>query len=275
MGGRGASWGVIRAAAVLALAVAVLGRVVASASSRAEHVTSRAEELEALMAIKAALHDPDGILGDWIVTAGRHRCRWTGVTCSVGRIDSLLLHHNSISGPIPDAIGGLPLLRHLSLSNNQLCGTIPDSLINSSSLFIMDLSFNNLSGTVQAFNIRNVLVSGNPLLRYPGCGGSCAASTVLQEEITVPALDPPTHPQSFAATIKIVVICVSTGSVGRDQGEGTNKVPKLDVFHSPSPANEPLLDNAPKSGPRRDYGIDGWRYVNTCFVDPCVLPKVC
>ncbi|KAM3407634.1 hypothetical protein ACQJBY_001168 [Aegilops geniculata] len=237
MGGRGASWGVIRAAAVLALAVAVLGGVVASASSRAEHVTSRAEELEALMAIKAALHDPDGILGDWIVTAGRHRCRWTGVTCSVGRIDSLqlqhmglagtlspaigklqrlrnlLLHHNSISGPIPDAIGGLPLLRHLSLSNNQLCGTIPDSLINSSSLFIMDLSFNNLSGTVQAFNIRNVLVSGNPLLRYPGCGGSCAASTVLQEEITAPALDPPTHPQSFAATIKIVVICVSIGSV--------------------------------------------------------------
>jgi hypothetical protein len=45
--------------------------------------------VEALMAIKAALQDPDGILGDWIVTAGRHRCRWTGVTCSVGRIDSL------------------------------------------------------------------------------------------------------------------------------------------------------------------------------------------
>ncbi|VAH02954.1 unnamed protein product [Triticum turgidum subsp. durum] len=236
MAGRGASWGVIRAAAVLALAVAVLGGVVASAS-RAEHVSSRAEELKALMAIKAALHDPDGILGDWIVTAGRHRCRWTGVTCSVGRIDSLqlqnmglagtlspaigklrrlrnlLLHHNSISGPIPDAIGGLPLLRHLSLSNNQLNGTIPDSLINSSSLFVMDLSFNNLSGTVEAFNIRNVLVSGNPLLRYPGCGGSCAASTVLQQEITVPALDPPTHSQSVAATIKLVVICVSIGSV--------------------------------------------------------------
>lgn len=33
-------------------------------------------------------------------------------------------------------------------------------------------------------------VSGNPLLRYPGCGGSCA-STVWQEELTVPALDPP------------------------------------------------------------------------------------
>uniref|UniRef100_A0A8I6WBT1 non-specific serine/threonine protein kinase n=3 Tax=Hordeum vulgare subsp. vulgare TaxID=112509 RepID=A0A8I6WBT1_HORVV len=233
MGERGASWGVIRAAPAVALAVAVLG-LAASASSTEELISSRAEELEALMAIRAALQDPDEILGDWIVTAGRHRCRWTGVTCSVGRIDTLqlqnmhlagtlppaigklrrlrnlLLDHNAISGPIPDAIGGLPLLRNLSLSNNQLNGTIPDSLINSRSLFIMDLSFNNLSGTVQAFNIKNVLLTGNPLLHYPGCGGSCA-STVWQKGITLSALDPPTYSQSFPASIKTVVMCLSIG----------------------------------------------------------------
>jgi hypothetical protein len=38
------------------------------------------------------------------------------------------LDHNAISGPIPDTLGGLPLLQRLDLSNNQLNGTIPQTL---------------------------------------------------------------------------------------------------------------------------------------------------
>jgi hypothetical protein len=38
------------------------------------------------------------------------------------------LDHNSISGPIPDTIGGLPLLQRLDLSGNQFNGTIPRTL---------------------------------------------------------------------------------------------------------------------------------------------------
>ena len=51
-------------------------------------------------------------------------CTWTGITCTVGHVTSLVLHDNNLSGSIPD-LAGLPNLRTLDLSFNQLRDTIP------------------------------------------------------------------------------------------------------------------------------------------------------
>ncbi|KAK1693093.1 hypothetical protein QYE76_009790 [Lolium multiflorum] len=261
MGERRAAVGVsVMRAAVM---VALLGLVAAASSSGADVLAdnlSSADQVEALVTIRAALRDPDNVLGGWVVTSGGDPCGWKGVTCSDGLIHTLelenmnlsgrlspaigklrqlrnlFLDHNSISGPIPDTIGGLPLLQRLDLSGNQFNGTIPrtlgdlrdlyfvklshnnlsgfipDSLIASYNLFILDLSSNNLSGTVQEFRIKNVLLEGNPLLRYPSCGTRCD-SIRAQEEVTVPVQNPPTHSQTYATSTKTVLLWMSTAFV--------------------------------------------------------------
>uniref|UniRef100_A0ACD5W615 Uncharacterized protein n=1 Tax=Avena sativa TaxID=4498 RepID=A0ACD5W615_AVESA len=168
--GRAAALGVIRAAVVLA----VLGLIAAASSSaRAEVLSSPADEVEALLTIRAALRDPDNFLGGWVVTSGGDPCSWMWVTCSAdglvselelgnknlsGRLSpaignlrqlrNLFLDHNAISGPIPDTIGGLPLLKKLDLSNNQFNGTIPHTLGDLKDLYYVKLSHNSLSGFI-------------------------------------------------------------------------------------------------------------------------------
>uniref|UniRef100_A0ACD5TKK5 Uncharacterized protein n=1 Tax=Avena sativa TaxID=4498 RepID=A0ACD5TKK5_AVESA len=252
MGQRRASFGVVLA--VLALVAA------ASSSAGAEVLPFPGDEVEALLTIRAALRDPDNFLGSWVVISGDDPCSWMWVSCSAdglvselelgnkdlsGRLSpaigklrqlrNLFLDHNAISGPIPDTIGGLPLLKSwtcqvtsstapyrthwvisrtsiMKLSHNRLSGFIPDPLISSDNLFILDLSFNNLSGTVSEFRIKNVFLNGNPLLRYPSCGARCG-SMRAQEEITVPSQDQRTHSQSFATSTKTVLLCMATAFV--------------------------------------------------------------
>jgi hypothetical protein len=49
----------------------------------------RALAVEALVSIRAALRDPDNVLGGWVVTSGGDPCGWKGVTCSDGLIHTL------------------------------------------------------------------------------------------------------------------------------------------------------------------------------------------
>ncbi|KAM0920733.1 hypothetical protein ACQ4PT_007304 [Festuca glaucescens] len=115
-------------------------------------------------------------------------------------------------GPIPNTTGGLPLLQKLDLSSNQFNGTIPRTLGDLRDLYFVDLSFNNLSGIVQEFRIKNVLLEGNPLLRYPSCGARCD-SMRAQEEVTVPVQNPRTHSQRYATSTKTVLLCMSAAFV--------------------------------------------------------------
>ncbi|KAM0920731.1 hypothetical protein ACQ4PT_007304 [Festuca glaucescens] len=237
MGERRAALGVsVMRAAVM---VALLGLVAAASSSGADVLSdnlSSADQVEALVTIRAALRDPDNVLGGWVVTSGGDPCGWKGVTCSGGLIHTLelenmnlsgrlspaigklrqlrnlFLDHNSISGPIPNTTGGLPLLQKLDLSSNQFNGTIPRTLGDLRDLYFVDLSFNNLSGIVQEFRIKNVLLEGNPLLRYPSCGARCD-SMRAQEEVTVPVQNPRTHSQRYATSTKTVLLCMSAAFV--------------------------------------------------------------
>ncbi len=68
---------------------------------------------------------------------------WHGITVdTLGRITEVNLSDNSLSGPLPGAIGNLEALKHLDLSKNPgLVGQLP------ASLFQLSLESLNLSGT--------------------------------------------------------------------------------------------------------------------------------
>ncbi|GLT30801.1 hypothetical protein SLA2020_055880 [Shorea laevis] len=127
-------------------------------------------EVQALMAIKASLHDPHGVLDNWDGNAV-DPCSWTMVTCnpdglviglgapsqnlsgtlspSIGNLTNLqivLLQNNNITGPIPSELGRILMLRTLDLSSNSLSGDVPSSLGNLRSLQYMRLNNNTLSG---------------------------------------------------------------------------------------------------------------------------------
>ncbi|EEE62489.1 hypothetical protein OsJ_17286 [Oryza sativa Japonica Group] len=155
---------------------------------------ARRATAEALLAVKAALHDTANVLADWnagsggVVVAGGGGgggpCNWSMVTCSktghvsvldlahrnlsgtlspaigkLRRLRLLFLQHNAISGPIPDTIGRLKVLQTLDLAYNHFTGTIPSILGHSKGIFLMDLSFNNLSGPAPVFSANSVLFS--------------------------------------------------------------------------------------------------------------------
>ena len=65
-------------------------------------------------------------------------------------LDSIALHDNNLSGAIPRELGNLPLLYELSLYNNNLSGTIPRELGNLTLLETLSLYNNNLSGAIPA-----------------------------------------------------------------------------------------------------------------------------
>ncbi|XP_042511376.1 protein NSP-INTERACTING KINASE 1-like [Macadamia integrifolia] len=127
-------------------------------------------EVQALIAIKASLEDPHGVLDDWDGDAV-DPCSWSMVTCSseslvialgipsqylsgtlspsIGNLTNLqkvLLQNNNISGPIPVELGKLLQLQTLDLSNNFFSGEIPSSLSRLRKLQYLRLNNNTLYG---------------------------------------------------------------------------------------------------------------------------------
>ncbi|CAD5173311.1 unnamed protein product [Musa acuminata subsp. malaccensis] len=129
-------------------------------------------EADALLALKAAIHDPSGALYAWNSADGH--CSWPGVACDPIRVFVLSLdltglnlsgtlspavgrlHHlvnlstasNSLSGPLPAELSHLSNLRHLNLSNNLFNGSFPSAFSRLKNLLVLDLYNNNLAGTL-------------------------------------------------------------------------------------------------------------------------------
>ena len=78
---------------------------------------------------------------------------WHGVTTNPdGRVVTLNLSNNNLSGSIPPQVGGLAALQVLDLSNNTLTGSIPTQVGDLTALIHLDLSANKLSDSIPDLN---------------------------------------------------------------------------------------------------------------------------
>ncbi|XVF76103.1 hypothetical protein PTKIN_Ptkin13bG0239000 [Pterospermum kingtungense] len=82
------------------------------------------------------------------------------VVATMESLTVLWLHGNQFTGPIPDNIGNLNLLKDLNLNTNKLVGLIPDSLANMR-LDNLDLGNNQLMGPIPMFKASNVTFASN------------------------------------------------------------------------------------------------------------------
>ena len=95
--------------------------------------------------------------------------RWYGVSTNAeGRVDSLFLDDNQLSGSIPPELGNLTGLESLWLGDSQLSGSIPLELGNLTSLQSLALVDNQLSGSIppelgKLTSLKQMWLAGNQL----------------------------------------------------------------------------------------------------------------
>jgi Leucine-rich repeat (LRR) protein len=107
-------------------------------------------EARLLLRIKSAWGDP-AALASWSSAAAASHCNWTYVSCdTAGRVASLALPNVTLSGTVPDDIGGLTGLTVLDLSNTSVGGGFPAFLYNCTGITRIDLSNNRLDGELPA-----------------------------------------------------------------------------------------------------------------------------
>ncbi|UCH62827.1 MAG: leucine-rich repeat domain-containing protein [Fidelibacterota bacterium] len=111
---------------------------------------------------------------------------WHGVTIDGGRVTSLNLLTNNLSGSIPAQIGDLTGLQALNLSLNNLNGEIPAEIGNLTNLGYLNLEANSLTGEIpdgigNLVNLGELRLERNQLTgNIPAGIGSLTSLTVLR-----------------------------------------------------------------------------------------------
>ncbi|VFQ86800.1 unnamed protein product [Cuscuta campestris] len=119
---------------------------------------SAAGELQTLLAIKAALQNPNTkIFDSW--KPGVPACNFTGITCGPnGSVKEIELSGQGISGSVHfDSICSLRSLEKLSLGFNSLSGNVSDGLNRCVSLTYLNLGNNFFSGAAPGISSLNEL----------------------------------------------------------------------------------------------------------------------
>ena len=129
-----------------------------------EQITDR----EVLDALYHATGGPDwNDRTNWLSAAPLSE--WFGVgSDDNGRVTSLSLAQNGLSGAIPPALSQLTHLQELDLGQNKLSGTIPPELIHLTNLQELNLNFNELNGVIplelaQLTNLQSLHLADNEL----------------------------------------------------------------------------------------------------------------
>ncbi|XP_010531835.1 PREDICTED: probable LRR receptor-like serine/threonine-protein kinase At1g12460 [Tarenaya hassleriana] len=150
---------------LLLLLVHLLLTTVASSMSPSERAS--------LEAIRYSLTEMPGssFFASWDFSDSDPCSSFSGVTCSLGRVETLtlgpgisgslspalsnltrltqlILLPGLVTGPVPSELGFLPSLRVVSLTRNRLTGSIPASFSSLLDLHTLDLSYNQLSGVI-------------------------------------------------------------------------------------------------------------------------------
>jgi Leucine-rich repeat (LRR) protein len=93
-------------------------------------------------------------------------CDWFGVDCVLGRVASIRLGNNKLTGTLPESLSNLETLQVFMVGNNALSGALP-SFRGLPSLFVFEVNDNQLVGEIPAFvgntSIRFLDVSNNRL----------------------------------------------------------------------------------------------------------------
>jgi Leucine-rich repeat (LRR) protein len=134
--------------------------------------------------------------------------QWHGVkTNAEGRVASLDLRFNGLSGPIPSELGGLAELETLILFRNRLTGPIPSELGNLAKAKLIVLAANELSGPIPPeldglANVEELWLNGNQLTSVPPELGQLASLNVLSLSFNQLTSVPPELGQS--PTLKVL-----------------------------------------------------------------------
>ncbi|KAM3404902.1 hypothetical protein ACQJBY_007789 [Aegilops geniculata] len=107
-----------------------------------------AKDIDALLALKSGLHDPNGALKSWdpqLVDP----CTWFYITCDNNkRVTRIGIARLNLSGPLAPELGQLDRLEYLAVYDNHFTGPIPKELAGLSNLINADFSNNNFCGPI-------------------------------------------------------------------------------------------------------------------------------
>ncbi len=81
----------------------VMGIIMSSAQITTSSSSSTETDIAALLATKAVLIDPQGVLANWLTTSSNAPCSWFGVTCSSSpenRVTEINLEATGLQGPL-------------------------------------------------------------------------------------------------------------------------------------------------------------------------------
>ncbi|XP_058112723.1 receptor-like kinase TMK4 [Magnolia sinica] len=96
--------------------------------------------------------------------------KWSGVVCSSGRVVSINIASQSISGSLPSDLNKLTALKSLSLQKNTLSGSLPSlaNLINLQEIYLDGNQFSSIPPTFfdNLPSLQSVSLDGNPLLPW-------------------------------------------------------------------------------------------------------------
>ncbi|KAL1289059.1 hypothetical protein HN51_057507 [Arachis hypogaea] len=100
-------------------------------------------------------------------------CKWFGVRCVDGKVQTLDLKGLSLEGILAPELGKLSHLKSLILRKNNFSGAIPEELGDLAKLELLDLRENNLSGIIPTEIVRLLLLKHLLLCNNNNeCGGS-------------------------------------------------------------------------------------------------------
>ncbi|MED6218628.1 hypothetical protein PIB30_028326 [Stylosanthes scabra] len=107
-------------------------------------------DLHALLHFKSKIvHDPFNIMNLW--NESTNHCTWYGITCNFsnnGRVISLILSDQLLTGTVPPSIGNLTFLTKLNLRNNSFHGEFPQQVGNLQHLQHINISYNVFGGNI-------------------------------------------------------------------------------------------------------------------------------